>query len=154
MDQIDEFFARFPEFHYSPTEEWRQLAPFNALARQQNWNKKKRNQEFRRLKRAWQEVVESEFAGSSIFHYQSLCEDLEIDPIPNTVSECKRELRTIFVNIVDLMQYRRDGRTGRKPRRFNDVENLKEYSLSHGKYYPKESAKAEMLRELLKVLAV
>jgi len=153
MDPIDEFFARFSTFHYLPTKEWRQLAPFNDLADQEQWSKEKRKQEFRRLQRAWRKAVESEFEGSSISHYRSLCEDLEIDPIPSTVGACKQELRTVFVNIVDLMQYRRDRRRGRKPERFDNLEQLKQYSSDHGKYYPKESAKAEMLRELLKILA-
>ena len=71
------------------------------------------------------------------------------------MSECKVQLKEVFVNIVDLMQYRTDhqkGRFARKPRKFRTLEQLKEYSDQEGKYYSKEHAKAEMLRELLKVL--
>jgi hypothetical protein len=152
MDAIDGYFAKFPQFRYTRTTDWRQLGPFNALAKYQSWTKEKKKIEFRRLKQAWTKVVEREFGDSSLGHYQSLCEDLDIDPIPETISECKGELRDVFVNIVDLMQYRRDRRKGQKPERFDNLEELKEYSQDCGKYYPKESAKAEMLRELLKVL--
>ena len=50
------------------------------------------------------------------------------------------------------MEYRRKGRRGKKPKRFAKLEQLKEYSSEEGKYYRKENAKAEMLRELLKQL--
>jgi len=99
--------------------------------------------------------VESEFSGSTLSHYQSLCEDLDITPIPGTVRECKAVLRKIFVNIVDLMQYRMDRqsrRAARKPEKFRNLGQLKNYCLKTEKYYGKKEAKAEMLRELLKVL--
>jgi hypothetical protein len=152
MDAIDRYFARFPRFRYTPTTDWRQLGPFNALAKSQGWAKDKKKVEFQRLKQAWTKVVEHEFGDSSLGHYQSLCLDLDIDPIPEAITECKSELKAIFVNIVDLMQYRQNKRKGRKPQRFDDLEELKEYTDECGKYYPKETAKAEMLRELLKVL--
>ena len=100
--------------------------------------------------------MESEFSGSSTSHYQSVCEDLDITPIPETVDECKAALRGIFVNIVDLMQYRTDrkrGRDIRKPRKFRTLKQLKDYSHEAGKFYNKEEAKADLLRELLRVLS-
>jgi hypothetical protein len=152
MDTIDEYFASFPLFRYRRTTDWRQLRPFYTLARQQRWTKREREIEYRRLQEAWTGVVEPEFGGSSLEHYRSLCEDLDIDPIPGSISECKSDLKAVFVNIVDLMQYRRNGREGEKPKRFHNLKGLKKYSEDCRKYYPKESAKAEMLRELLKVL--
>jgi hypothetical protein len=64
-------------------------------------------------------------------------------------------LKDVFVNIVDLMQYRTDRQRARgviKPRKFRTLKRLKEYSNKTGKYYNKEEAKAGMLRELLKIL--
>ena len=152
---IEEFFARYRSFKYRPSSDWRQLGPFNALAKQCKWSDERRKKEFKRFKRTWTQVVESEFSGSSLSHYQSLCRDLDIKRIPDTVSECKVQLKEVFVNIVDLMQYRTDHQKGRfalKPPKFRTLEQLKEYSDQEGKYYSKEHAKAEMLRELLKVL--
>jgi hypothetical protein len=151
MDTIAEYFAEFPLFRYRPNTDWRQLRSFNALAKQQGWTQEERDIEFRRLQGAWTGVVESEFGGSSLEHYQSLCEDLDIDPIPGSISECKSELKAVFVNIVDLMQYRRNGKEG-GAKRFHNLKGLKKYSQQYGKYYPKETAKAEMLQKLLKVL--
>ena len=152
---IEEFFARYRSFKYRPSSDWRQLGPFNALAKQCKWSDERRKKEFKRFKRTWTKVVESEFSGSSLSHYQSLCRDLDIKPIPDSVSECKVQLKEVFVNIVDLMQYRTDlqkRKFTRKPRKFQTLEQLREYSDQEGKYYSKTDAKAEMLRELLKVL--
>lgn len=99
--------------------------------------------------------MESEFSGFSLSHYQSLCEDLDITPIPKTVGECKALLRGVFVNIVDLMQYRTDRhrrRAARKPEKFRTLRQLRKYCQETGKYYSKKEAKAETLRVLLKVL--
>jgi hypothetical protein len=155
-DPIAQYFARFPSFNYQPSLDWRQLGPFNALAKRLKWNDEHRKKEFKKFKRTWTTVVESEFSGSSLSHYQSVCRDLDISPIPDNVTECKAQLKDVFVNIVDLMQYRTDrrhqGRGARKPRKFESLEQLRKYSEQEGKYYNKQEAKAEMLRELLKVL--
>jgi hypothetical protein len=154
-DPIEAFFERHPSFNYGRSQDWRQLDRFEALAEHCGWRQKKRKYEERKLKQAWTQVVESEFSGSTISHYQSLCQDLNISPIPATVPECKNELREVFVNIVDLVQYRRECQMGlraKKPRIFNSLQGLRDYSESKEKYYPRKDAKAEMLRELLKVL--
>jgi len=154
-DPIAEYFARFSSFKYRPSLDWRQLGPFNALAKHLKWTDEHRKKEFKRFKRTWTTVVESEFTGSSLSHYQRVCQDLDIAPIPGDVAECKAQLKEVFVNIVDLMQYRTDrqkGRLARKPRKFGSLEELSAYSQGSQKYYNREEAKAEMLRELLKVL--
>jgi len=100
-------------------------------------------------------IVENEFQGSTLQHYQGLCQDLRIRNVPETVPECKEMLKGVFVNIVDLVQYRRDrdrGVVARKPRKFGSLEALRRYSEEESKYYPKDNAKSEMLRELLQVL--
>jgi hypothetical protein len=152
MDPIESYFSGFSPVRHRSTNDWRQLQRFNALCKRERWNKEKRNAEYKRLQQAWTEAVESEFEGSSILHYQLLCGDLQIDPIPEIVAECKSQLREVFVNLVDLMEYRRNGRRGLKPKRFAALEQLKEYSSEERKYYPKQNAKAEMLKELLKEL--
>ena len=154
-DAIAQYFARFPSFNYRPSLDWRQLGPFDALAKRLKWEDEDKKKEFKKFKRTWTTVVESEFSGSSLPHYQSVCRDLDISPIPDNVTECKAQLKEVFVNIVDLMQYRTDRQKGRgasKPRKFQSLAQLRKYSEQSEKYYPKKEAKAEMLRELLKVL--
>jgi hypothetical protein len=152
-DPIEAYFAKFPSFSYRPSTDWRQLALFNSLANHCGWSKTHRKDEFNLFKETWTQVVESEFSGSSITHYQILCKDLDIDPVPDSVAGCKTVLREVFVNIVDLVQYRKDcqqGKIASKPQKFRSLKKLSQYTCDEGKYYPKENAKAEMLRELLK----
>lgn len=155
-DPIDSYFERYPDFDYHhSTTDWRQIGAFNALAAHLRWNKDRRQAEWDEFKSLWTSVVEREFQESSLDHYQSLCEDLGIDPIPESTTACKRELSQVYVNIVDLVQYRKDKRAGRfaePPQLFDSLEELSEYSISSRKWYPRQNAKAEMLRELLKVL--
>jgi hypothetical protein len=151
-DPIEAYFAKFPSFSYRPSTDWRQLAPFNSLANHLGWSKTHRKNEFNHFKETWTQVVESEFSGSSISHYQSLCKDLDIEPIPDSVAGCKTVLREVF-NIVDLVQYRKDcqqGKIASKPQKFRSLKQLSQYTSNENKYYSKHNAKAEMLRELLK----
>lgn len=153
---IDAFFERYPSFNYQgPIRDWRQIVRFNALAASCGWTQDQRNNEFQKLKRAWTQVVESEFSGSSISHYQTLCGDLDISPVPGTIPECKNALKGVYVNIVDLVQYRTDrqlGLGGMRPTKFESLEELRDYSDEEKKYYPKQNAKAEMLQVLLREL--
>jgi len=155
-DPIAEYFERYPTFNFRPSQtDWRQIGAFNALAQHQRWSQARRKSEFDEFKSFWIVIVETEFEDSSLEHYQNLCQDLSISPIPESITACKNALRAVYVNIVDLMQYRKDRAAGRRadlPPLFGSLEELSEYSDNEKKWYPRETAKAEMLRELLKVL--
>src|SRR5579859_820850 len=154
-DAIAEYFAQYPSYSYVPGPDWRQIGAFNALAKELKWGQDERKRQFEVFKVTWTEVVEREFEDSSLEHYQTLCGDLNMYPIPDTVAECKAELKGVYVNIVDLVQYRKDRKAGRRytrPRQFRNLKELSDYSNDEKKWYPVESAKAEMLKELLKVL--
>jgi hypothetical protein len=152
-DPIEAYFTRFPSFTYIPSSDWRQTRAFYDLADHFGWDDKRKRIERAKLRDAWVEVVENEFSGATLEHYQGLCQDLRIRNVPDTVAECKGRLKGVFVNIVDLMQYRKDQKGGsrvKRPRKFANLEELRQYSKSEGKYYPLQAAKSEMLRELLK----
>ena len=155
-DPIAQYFAEFPEFDYRPQRDWRQIGPFNALAYQRGWNQERRKAEYDNLKASWTNAIEAEFADSSLERYQNLCIELKLDTIPNSVKECKRVLSRVNVNIVDLMQYRKDRRDGLDPEPvllFDSAQELQEYTMESKKWYPADTARAEMLRVLLKVFA-
>jgi hypothetical protein len=156
MSDIGEYFRRFPEFVFDPTlNDWRQIGPFNALAKQKRWdeNPGERDVQFFDLRLFWSAIVVDEFDKTSIEHYQELCQELNIQPIPKDVDGCKEELGKIHVNIVDLVQYRKDKRAGRyNPgvRTFGTEEELREYSKREKKWFPVDTAKSEMLSVLLR----
>jgi hypothetical protein len=154
-DPIANYFAQYPTFNFRPSADWRQKDAFNALAQQEQWTQSHRATQWEQFKSLWAQVAEIEFSGNALSHYQTLCEDLDIYPVPESITTCRSALTSVFVNIVDLVQYRKDRRAGRwspKATRFRNLHDLKKYSMDEKKWYPKETAKAEMLRDLLKIL--
>jgi hypothetical protein len=155
-DPIAQYFAQYPEYNYYPSSfDWRQKRAFDALAGLKGWDQPTRKLEFEKFKATWTTFVEAEYSGFTLQHYQNLCDDLGINPIPGSVNECKRQLAGVFVNIVDLTQYRMDRRAGRwvsRPLLHTDLEALRSYSNKEKKWYPPENTQSEMLRVLLKVL--
>jgi len=152
---ITRFLSQYPEFRYrySQSDDWRQIIAFNAMVTTLRWPQDRRLREYQKFKDTWIEVAEKEFEGDSLAHYISLCEDLEIDP-GETIRACKERLRTVNVNLVDLIQYRKKKRAGRAPpavRQFLSAQELMEYSERENKTLSVETARAGMLQVLLKL---
>jgi hypothetical protein len=154
-DPIADYFAQYSDFNYHPSKDgWRQLGAFNALCTHRGLSQKERRDEMEEFKKTWYAVVDTEFEGSTLGHYQELCLDLGFRPAPDSVTECKTRVSTVFVNIVDLVQYRKDRKSGNyhsRVRLFANLEELQQYCKEERKWYPPEAAEAEMLKELLKV---
>jgi len=157
-DPVGSYFARFPSFTYIPNHDWRQLRAFYDLADHFTWSHRQKHTERLKLRALWIQAAELEFSGSSLQDYQDLCHELQIYPVPGSLEECKDRLTGVYVNIVDLVQYRRDKRMGvldggEGPWRFESLGGLREYSVEERKVWPWHEAKSEMLRELLKAQA-
>lgn len=58
-------------------------------------------------------------------------------------------MKKTHVNIVDLMDSRR---TGNKVKKFPSEKQLVEYTLATKKVFPREEAKADVVKVLLKVI--
>jgi len=155
-DPIAEYFAQFPsfKFQYSSNSDWRQIDAFNALAGIKGWSQDRRRLEWVNFQNAWTHVGETEFGQSRLEHYQEICRDLGIDPVPDSINRCKEQMKKVYVNIVDLIQYRKNKRECKSQgplTMFDNLEELKSYTEREKKHYPSENAKAELLRELLKI---
>jgi len=152
---IANFLSQYPgyTYNYSRNDDWRQVKAFNAMAYILEWSQERRQREYQNFKDTWVEVAEQEFEGDSLEHFTSLCEDLKIDP-GQSIRACKEKLRAVNVNLVDLIQYRKEKRAGSNPppvRIFDSAEELMEYSEKEKKTLPAEAARAGMLRVLLKL---
>ncbi|PFH46145.1 hypothetical protein AMATHDRAFT_156161, partial [Amanita thiersii Skay4041] len=93
-----------------------------------------------------------DFYGSDIHDinaWQALCLALGVvDPVPDTLRECKRIVKSTHVNLVDLIETRR---TGELVRIFESQAALRNYTRRHKKIFPKESAKESgVLKYLLR----
>lgn len=157
-DPIAEFFSRFPNsgFTFTPSrnDDWRQRRAFNAFANYMEWKQEERDRLYREFQDCWMYVFQNEVGTSKLEHYQNVCKDLGMDPIPNSIGGCRELLRSVYVNIVDLTQYRIDLKEGRNPApilQFDSEDDLKMYSKKEDKLYPSDLAKGELLKDLLRV---
>jgi hypothetical protein len=152
-DPIAQFFAQFDSFTFYPQQDsWRQIPAFNALAKHLGWSQVERKLQYENFKERLAQAVESEFAGVTIEDYQDLFNELKIKDTPDSVNQCRNRLRRVYVNIVDLMQHRRDKREGRSPSSviiFETERELTEYTDKEKKWCPVKIARAEMLQVLL-----
>ncbi|KAI9720667.1 MAG: hypothetical protein M1812_002847 [Candelaria pacifica] len=86
---------------------------------------------------------------SKLSIWQALCQEVRIEPVPESITKCKKELQRVHVNIVDLVDSRRNGT---KVRRFDSHQELKIYTRG-GKVFPKKAAKKDgFLKALLRAI--
>ncbi|KAK2459465.1 hypothetical protein APHAL10511_008525 [Amanita phalloides] len=147
---IEGFFSDYPEFDYDATapvsQEYRRL--------KEHFDWMPQSQAEKKAKSAFGTAMGKQFAsfyGTSVYDieaWRALCEALGVDPIPETVAECRDIVRLTHVNLVDFIDIRL---TGKPIKIFETEKELREYTKDEGKYYPKESAKESgVLRYLLR----
>ncbi|KAG6064142.1 hypothetical protein E4U32_000488 [Claviceps aff. humidiphila group G2b] len=77
---------------------------------------------------------------------QLLCRKLEVDPLPQTITDCKEAIQAHYVNIVDFVDCER---TGKPIPKFAGLKQLQRHTINEGKIFPKEEAKASLLLRFL-----
>ncbi|THW23112.1 hypothetical protein D6C86_02026 [Aureobasidium pullulans] len=140
------FFELFPSFE--PDRKASIKKEFDRLAKQQNWPKEVAER-FRAV------CYEDELADFSVAQglttplkkLQMLCAELCVDDIPPSINKCKEALNKVKVNLVDLMNARRQGK---QVRIFESYKTLSKYTRKKKMYCPKQAAKSEGIRVLLK----
>ncbi|KAI0089526.1 hypothetical protein BDY19DRAFT_108811 [Irpex rosettiformis] len=143
---LEEYFSRFEDFDYDQSQET--IAQFRRLAREEEWTK----DEYKEEKKALQTALVLQFNDiygeneTDIEAWQELCIAMDIDPMPETVKECKRLFRCTHVNLVDLVDTRG---TGRRVPTYETVDELADYTKKTGKFFPREHAKAGGLLKFL-----
>lgn len=150
---------------------------FDKLAIENQWKNgskafyKHRGQFFReRFEDEWNEIIytsgESDDEDDDSQHgvsigkaaqlaqWQNLCHELGVDPVPHSITQCKKELKTVYVNIIDLMEARHrnstEGDCTVTVRRFPSARALAKYTRYEDKIFSKGAAKRQgALRALL-----
>ncbi|KAF2762864.1 hypothetical protein EJ05DRAFT_471825 [Pseudovirgaria hyperparasitica] len=141
------YFESFRDHGFVPDYGVSLKTEFARLAKHQGWVDKKgkirnRDQYADQKCEAFQEEINSFFEdkASKLESWQTLCREVRIDPVPVSISKCKKALRTeVFVNLVDLMNARR---LGREVKVFKSFAELAKYTHSKKLYYPLDAAKA------------
>jgi hypothetical protein len=133
------YWNKFPNFTHNSHAPL--LAEFSRLANLRGWapGSKKYHKEHGRC-------LLSEFT----FHYgdneerlagwQALCYEVKMRTVPDTITQCRKALKRVHVNIVDLIDARRTSRSAKK---FPSRNALRQYTFSFEipKFFPKKAAK-------------
>jgi hypothetical protein len=82
--------------------------------------------------------------------YQDLCREVGIEP-SESIAECKRLLKSKLVNIIDLIDARRNGKVVEV---WDDFDAFRDYTLDDEKRIDKEEAKGTHLESLLQRLII
>ncbi|KAK2462693.1 hypothetical protein APHAL10511_005309 [Amanita phalloides] len=147
------FFAEYSDFNYDPRAPV--LDEFHRLVRVYQWKpESKERKEARTRFSAAMGRQFSSFYGTRVDDlaaWQALCLALGVDPVPETVDECRKIIKSTHVNLVDFIDTRL---TGVPVKTFETEEKLREYTLENRKFFPKQSAKESgvlkyLLREIL-----
>ncbi|KAG5944996.1 hypothetical protein E4U53_006772 [Claviceps sorghi] len=172
---IDSFFKRYHQFQHNPhAEAW---SEYHRMVSFFNWTTN--NKKERRANRLFQEAIVAEFGASygvdenKLDVLQRLCEKLEISPVPQSITSCKKvnpsfmsrwtkldpglfdkltcanqAVKSVHVNIMDFVDCER---TGRPIHKFASAGELRRYTKSQKKFFPKKEAKeSSLLRYLLR----
>ncbi|KAL8967310.1 MAG: hypothetical protein Q9197_005500 [Variospora fuerteventurae] len=141
------FFNGFPDFHQ------RHDAPildeFRRLAKRQSWRMKDRD--FKEIRR---ECLQAEFeyhfggieAGNKLAGWQGLCAELGLSHNIPSIKQCRKALKRVHVNILDLID---DRRAGRQIERYSSARALADYTNEHKRYFPLDDTQGESLIKIL-----
>ncbi|RDX53153.1 hypothetical protein OH76DRAFT_1433139 [Lentinus brumalis] len=149
-NHIHEYFAKYPEFDYQPVAPF--LQEFRRLLRFKGWN----NDPTRR-KIEWDEIHDAMVLQFNVMYgrraddlsaWQSLCDALGVNPIPDNIAQCRKIVKTTHVNLVDFLQ-RPDPE---KPvQTFPSERALAKHSKKQKKIFPKSNVNVgSLLRDLLR----
>ncbi|KAK4240918.1 hypothetical protein C8A03DRAFT_12760 [Achaetomium macrosporum] len=78
------------------------------------------------------------FGTGTLDDWQRLCRDVGLEGDLSSITKCRKALRTVHVNIHDLVDAVKQGQ---RPRRFRNAQELAEYTLRTRKIYPKRFVK-------------
>ncbi|KAK4105539.1 hypothetical protein N658DRAFT_503664 [Parathielavia hyrcaniae] len=74
------------------------------------------------------------FGTGTLEDWQRLCRDVGLDGYYGSITQCRKALRTVHVNIRDLLDAVRQGQS---PQRFANTAQLAAYTVNTGRFYPR-----------------
>jgi hypothetical protein len=171
---LDTFFSSFPNFMYDPLQH--PSASWSVLQRSYGWGRE--SAEGKAAKRRYEEALRAEvkvFFGkeADMTSWHTLCRAIGVESVPGTVSACEQVrmfswtrfgaganitqvVRNKHVNIVDLIQWGREGGGDEPVKVFVKEADLVNYSIFHGKIFPQGAVRDDegdtniVLRHLLR----
>ncbi|PUU77270.1 hypothetical protein B9Z19DRAFT_987421 [Tuber borchii] len=158
---LDQFFSRYPTFTPTPTTvpppaNWSIHHDFAQLSEHKKWIPGSRPQS--RANTRFRQALIDEFNhmfgmnDSDLENWQRLCRVVGVpeERIPGSITQCRKTLSTIHVNLIDLIETRYVGRG--IPQRFPTLAALGKYTRDTGKFFPREAKSGGILGRLLREL--
>ncbi|CAE6444627.1 unnamed protein product [Rhizoctonia solani] len=145
---LEAFFAKYPGFEYDPTKPC--MSEFKRLTEWAGWEKG--SDEFKEARKGMNEALTDQFNAiygkdpNDIAALRNLCSVLELAEIPTERSACKKLIKSLFINIVDLVD---QPVTNVRVGYFRTEGRLAWYTREHEKFYSLQAAKAGGLLKLL-----
>lgn len=129
----------FKSYNFDVKKEERLLNAFKRLSIEKGWNKNIIKKEKNIFINIVNKTLNEKY--NKLEHYQELCTNI-LNKRPNTITQCKKVLKTIYVNwdIVD-----------EKYTYFDNYKKFRKYTFN-GKIFPKDNAKGLNLNIFLKKL--
>ncbi|RAL66261.1 hypothetical protein DID88_005932 [Monilinia fructigena] len=75
---------------------------------------------------------------TQLANWQRLCVDVGMEEVPTSITQCRKALGKVWVNIFDFLDARA---VGKPVKRFESERKLAAYTMKSGKIYPKKQAK-------------
>lgn len=147
---LDDFFATYPKFEYNSSAS--ASSEFYRMCDEFDWDKgnKKREQAYLDFKDALVQQFNDIYGTdvNDLTSWRTLCQIVHVSPIPNSLESCREAVKATHVNIVDLVDTET---TGEPVTVFVSEVDLSQYTISTGKFFPRDNAYAGgLLRYLLR----
>ncbi|CAK5264090.1 unnamed protein product [Mycena citricolor] len=144
---MSSYWLCFPDFEHDPFVPLRQ--EFERLAREEGWGKKSRM-----FKDQWGLCGIQEFGyqfgkdENRLAGWQALCATVGVKKTPDSIAKCKTIMRNTWVNIYDLLDAKRTGKTVLK---HPSKDALRSYSINSKppKIFSKAQAKKNRFLKIL-----
>ncbi|KAL4248547.1 hypothetical protein ABKN59_007818 [Abortiporus biennis] len=130
---LDSFFNQYAQYTYNPNASV--AREFQRLGQRMGWS----DDERRIARERYREALTNEF--NDIF-------------VPASVLECTRVIKSVNVNLVDVVNAARNPTVVPTPRKFGTVKELRKYSYKNKKIFPRDKAKSGgVLKFMLRMIS-
>lgn len=145
---IKAFFAEYPTFNYRSSEPV--MGEFYRMCDMFQWDRddEERQEARDKIKDALAQQFNDIYGTdvNDLASWQNLCSVLNLSNVPEEIGPCRRLVKSLYVNMVDLV----DTPITQKPVvHFESEVALSEYTKSTGKFFPRDSVRAGDLLEYL-----
>ncbi|KAI0676882.1 hypothetical protein C8Q78DRAFT_999989 [Trametes maxima] len=145
---IRTFFANYPEFDYNPDAPF--FEEYKRLETDLQWEQKQKEIGREELRDAMVRQFNEMYGTSAddLGSWQLLCTALGMNPVPNDIKSCQRQVKATHVNLVDFIEA---PLSGKPVQTFKSEAKLSKYTQETKKYFPRDNVNSgSLLRALLR----